>query len=200
MCWRRIPDCIWFWCESLWYRVRSVGRFQQRKWWYLSIDFREKFCYSYKWILFVVRPRKRIRKYYQHKLYLAKDRVERGLERVTNSGRTIRAKTFNVQIICKCQDVTKQRPSCSSKIDVMRQKEIFDSYYQNMKWSQKTLFIRASVKRSPVKMRKVQQFPLRQENLLMFTHLLMETVLSKSFAGIFSWNAFRSRHAEFSMP
>lgn len=102
---------------------------------------------------------------------MAKDRVERGIEHVTKTGRLIQGKTFSAQIICKCQDVKKQRPSCSSKIDVMRQKEIFDSYYQNMKWSQKTLFIRASIKRSAVKTKKVQQFPLRQLKAREFTHV-----------------------------
>lgn len=90
---------------------------------------------------------------------------------VSNTGRTIQAKTFDSQIICKCQNNKKQKPSCSSKIDVVRQKEIFDSYYQDMKWSQKTLFIRASVKRGPVKTKKVQRFPLRPLKEREFTNV-----------------------------
>lgn len=99
------------------------------------------------------RPRKRMRKYSAHKSYLAKDRVERGLERVTKRGRIISAKVFKPQIICKCLDNKKQKLSCSLKIDVVRQEEKFKSY-QDMKWSQKTFFLRNCVKRTSVKAKK----------------------------------------------
>lgn len=49
---------------------------------------------------------------------------------------------------------------CSTKIDVVRQKEIFDAFYQNADWTQKTLFIRTSVKTSPVASKKAALFPL----------------------------------------
>lgn len=118
-----------------------------------------------------MRPRKRIRKYYAHKSFIAKESVERGHEHITKKGRVVQAKTFDPQVICKCLDDKTQKLSCSSKIDVVRQKEIFDSYYQHMNWSQKTLFLRACVKREPVKTKKVQMFPLRPIKSKEFNHI-----------------------------
>lgn len=118
------------------------------------------------------RPRKRMRNNQAHKSSIAKDRVERGLERKTKNGeKTISAKIFNAQIICKCLDHKKQKLSCSHKIEVVRQKQIFDSYYQQMSWTQKTLFIRGHVKRQPVKTKRSRNFPLINLKNQNFNHL-----------------------------
>lgn len=116
--------------------------------------------------------RKRIRNYHSHKSFIAKEKVERGLERVTKkSKKVIRAKVFNAQIICKCLDSKKKKLSCSHKIGVVRQQEIFDSYYKQMSWMQKTLFIRGHVKRQPVKTKKTLDYPLLQLKSRNFNHL-----------------------------
>lgn len=106
--------------------------------------------------------RKRMRNYQSHKSFMAKERVERGLERFTKKGKkVIRGKVFKGQIICKCLDDKKQKLSCAHKIGIERQKVIFDSYYQGMSWTQKTLFIRGHVKRRPVKTKKSLVHSLR---------------------------------------
>lgn len=73
-----------------------------------------------------------------------KELVERGQERVTKTGRTIPAKKFFAQHYCKCSR------SCSVQIDVLGQRQIFDTYYA-MNWTAKTFFLRSCVKTTPVK-------------------------------------------------
>lgn len=75
---------------------------------------------------------------------IAKKNVESGNEHKTTSGRLIAAKKFEGQIICKCG------AGCCQKIDVLRQKEIFDNFYKTSNWTQKTLLIRGTVKKIPV--------------------------------------------------
>lgn len=117
------------------------------------------------------RPRKKMRHYQSHKSFIAKDRVERGLERVSKkSKKVIPTKVFNAQIICKCLDDKAQKLSCAHKINVVRQKEIFDCYYQQMNWTHKTMFIRGHVKRLPVKTKKCQNYPLLQMKSRNFNH------------------------------
>lgn len=90
-----------------------------------------------------------------HKKTIEKDKVERGIEHETRSGKIKKGKVFEAQTICKCL-----KEMCSTKIDVARQKEIFDSFYQKSNWTQKTLFLRTSVKTSPVAAKKSELFPL----------------------------------------
>lgn len=117
--------------------------------------------------LFTARPRKRKRKIESHKSYIAKQRVERGEEHQSKK-KKIAAKTFVAQNSCKCKD---PNSNCATVIHAIRQKEIFDSYYKKMQWSQKTLFIRASVKRTPVKTKRSALYPIIQLKPREFNHV-----------------------------
>lgn len=102
------------------------------------------------------RSRKRLRKPHMHKKAIAKQNVEKGRERITKSGRKIAGKTFQSQAICICSR------ECPIKIlvDVIRQKEIFDAYYNDASWSQKTLLIQSSVKTKNVQRKRSDIFPI----------------------------------------
>lgn len=113
-------------------------------------------------------PRKRIRKLEKHKSYIAKQNVERGLAH-EGKKKSIPAKLFTAQLICKC-DEKKQKLGCAKKINVQRQQELFEAYYYEMSWSQKTLFIRGNVKRQPVKTKKSSQYPISVLKNRNFTH------------------------------
>lgn len=124
----------------------------------------------YEYYFVIDRPRKRLRCHQTHKSSIAKENVERGMARKTKK-RNIPAKVFSAQIICKCLDNKKSRLSCSSKISVERQQEIFNVYYKDMCWSQKTLFIRSNVKRQPVKNKKSLSHPLIPIKKREFNHI-----------------------------
>lgn len=115
-------------------------------------------CFDFNWIFSAIalfRPRKKIYQPHLHKKSIAKDKVDRGIEHVTRSRKVTKGIVFEAQTICKCL-----KQLCSTKIDVVHQKEIFDAFYQNADWTQKTLFIRSSVKTSPVASKKSALFPL----------------------------------------
>lgn len=102
------------------------------------------------WLLLIGPPKKRIRKPATHKATIAKQRVESGAARRTKT-KSIPEKKFIAQVVCECLDNKKQTEGCPGKIGVERQKEIFDNFYQNMFWTQKTLYIRACVQRTQLK-------------------------------------------------
>lgn len=107
------------------------------------------------------KPRKRIRNLQNHKSFIAKQCVERGLERLTKKNRKIIAKkVFKVQSNCKCAGAIKKKLSCPQTIKSERQKQIFEAFYHEMCWSQKTMYIRSCVKREPVKSKKSNTHPL----------------------------------------
>lgn len=109
--------------------------------------------------MFTARPRKRIRKVHLHKSVIAKQLVERGAEHKTKN-KVIEAKVFIAQQTCKCTNKKNQNVSCAEKINVARQEHIFNTYYNEMLWTQKTLFIRGHAKRQPVKTKKSLSFPI----------------------------------------
>lgn len=92
------------------------------------------------------------RKRLDTKRLLKKKAVESGAERITKSGRQIKQKKFSLQTICRCDK------GCAQKIDALRQKQIFDSYY-GCSWANKTALIRSSVKRKPIKKEKINSKP-----------------------------------------
>lgn len=55
------------------------------------------------------------------------------------------SKVFEAQVICSCNK------QCCQKIDVLRQQEIFKTFYNLKNWTSKTLFIRGCVIRQPIK-------------------------------------------------
>lgn len=111
--------------------------------------------------------KKRIRRPTIHKKYLAKQKVQKGLEHFSRNGNLIPAKTFNVQTECKCNR------KCSENIDVQRQYEIFRSFYG---LSNKTLFLRGCVSRTEVKNRSSQQNPFSPSKVVLhnYTYKLLD--------------------------
>lgn len=94
------------------------------------------FCFK-KMFSFIVRPRKRAIRYKTHKAFISKTLVERGLEHVTKKKRKlIPQKVFGVQSSCKCSKGKKKKLNCNEKITAARQKQIFESYYEEMSWTQ----------------------------------------------------------------
>lgn len=54
-------------------------------------------------------------------------------------------KTFSAQVNCTC------KRKCANRIDVIKQREIFDLFHSLEKWSEKTKFLRTIVKRNETK-------------------------------------------------
>lgn len=96
------------------------------------------------------RTRKRVRRPTCHKKFLNKQKVEKGLEHFSKSGNLIPAKTFKVQMDCKC----------AKNIDVQRQYEIFKTFYELSSWSSKTIFLRGCMTRCEVENRLSDQNPI----------------------------------------
>lgn len=59
------------------------------------------------------------------------------------------------QIICSCR-----KAHCGVIIDIDRQLEIFDNYWKKFNWSQKSSFVRSSVKSKARVYRKSDHFPI----------------------------------------
>lgn len=93
--------------------------------------------------------------------------MERGEEHQAKK-KKIPAKVFVGQDTCKCKN---RNSNCSSVIHANRQKEIFDAYYKKMQWSQKTMFIRGSVKRQPVKTKRSALYPIIRMKPKEYNHI-----------------------------
>lgn len=93
----------------------------------------------------IPKSKKRIRRPTIHKKFLEKQKVQKGFEHFSRSGKLIPAKTFNVQLECKCTR------KCAEIIDVQRQYEIFKLFYELNSWTSKTLFLRGCMARNTVK-------------------------------------------------
>lgn len=89
--------------------------------------------------------RKRTRNIEQHKQYQQRVKVQSGLEHITKSRKVVPAKVFCEQTDCKC------KRKCAVKINIARQKTIFETFYGLPNWSQKTLFLRSFMKSRPTK-------------------------------------------------
>lgn len=89
--------------------------------------------------------RKRKRNPKLHKEFLRKRKVQRGEEHYSASGKIIKRKQFCGQIKCVC------KKNCADKIDILRQKELFDAFYAMKNWTEKTLFLRSFATRSPTR-------------------------------------------------
>lgn len=102
----------------------------------------------------IPKSKKRIRRPTIHKKYLDKQKVQKGLEHFSRSGKLIPAKFFKVQTECKCNR------KCSENIDVQRQYEIFKTFYELNSWTSKTLFLRGCMSRELVGSTLSQQNPI----------------------------------------
>lgn len=83
----------------------------------------------------------------RHKAFKRKQKVQSGEEHFSRSGKLIPGKKFVAQLKCPCQK------KCADKIDVIRQKEIFDDYYALPNWTQKTSFLFSLAERHSLKKR-----------------------------------------------
>lgn len=92
-----------------------------------------------------MRTRKKPRKLALRKAYVQKQKVQRGEQHISRSGKIIAGKTFAAQLNCGCMR------KCANEIDVVRQKEIFDDFYAIPNWTQKTLFLRSLATKKAVK-------------------------------------------------
>lgn len=105
------------------------------------------------------------------KRILQKTAVERGMKHLTKSGKIIEAKNFSCQTLCRCDK------GCGLKIDVVRQKEIYDAFY-NTNWSSKTAFIRSCVRRIPIKTKMSDLNPVTPAKNVQF-HLKFHLINDK---------------------
>lgn len=101
-----------------------------------------------------LKARKRVRRPHWHKKTIAKEMVERGIAHTSKTGKEIHGKSFKPQTACQCNR------HCPTKIDISRQGCIFDTYYNKFNWSQKTTFIRESIKVTEVKKKQLTLFPI----------------------------------------
>lgn len=88
------------------------------------------------------KSRKRTRNPEKHKSYQQKIIVQKGIEHMTKT-KVVQGKIFHGQNECGC------RKECANKINVMRQKEIFETFYDFKNWSQKTMYLRSLIKSVP---------------------------------------------------
>lgn len=103
------------------------------------------------------RPRKRTRNPHNHKETKRKKLVQHGDEHVSKSGSIIKRKKFHAQETCKC------KRNCSRKIDVVRQKQIFQEFYQFKNWSEKHIFLWSLMKSVEPKKKIIPIIPLTKK-------------------------------------
>lgn len=71
--------------------------------------------------------------------------MQKGLEHRTRSGNIIKSKTFQPQTKCSCSKKSAER------ILVVRQEQIFNTFYNLKNWTQKRLYLRSLIKTVPKK-------------------------------------------------
>lgn len=112
------------------------------------------------------KSRKRTRNIQEHKIYQKKLKVQSGLEHITKLGNVVPEKVFYEQAECVCKN------NCAEKIDVNRQKAIFNSFYSLENWSKKRLFLRSLIKTRPVK----ESFnPVTTKTRVMYDYFLLNS-------------------------
>lgn len=90
------------------------------------------------------KPRKRFVNTQHQRRFINKEKVQKGLAHVSQSGKIIAPKSFQGSSSCKCGK------RCVKKISMLRQFEIFSDFYKMPNWSSKTLFIRGCISRRQV--------------------------------------------------
>lgn len=98
-------------------------------------------------LLLKEKTRKRTRNPEKHVAFQQKVKVQKGLEHKSKSGKIIKAKIFREQTQCTggC------KKQCTHKINIVRQKEVFETFYNLENFSKKTLYLRSFVKTQPYK-------------------------------------------------
>lgn len=89
--------------------------------------------------------RKRTRNPIDHLAQIKKRKVQKGEEHTTTSGKIVNEKVFQPQVTCRCSR------KCPQRINIERQKMIFNCFYKLENWTQKILFLRTLSKTIQVK-------------------------------------------------
>lgn len=107
------------------------------------------------------KPQKRSSNPTRHAALIQKQLVQSGKAHFTASNRLIEEKVFNAQITCPCKF------KCHEKIDVVKQKEIFNHYYNDLSnWSAKTKYLRSLVERKPTKENLLPRINVKKKRFL----------------------------------
>lgn len=93
----------------------------------------------------IEKTRKRTRNPQNHKTFQQKQKIQKGLGYKTKSGNFVPPKKFYEQKNCGC------KKKCAEKVNLIRQKQIFDTFYSLENWSKKTLYLRSLVQSLPRK-------------------------------------------------
>lgn len=138
------------------------------------------------------KSRKRTRNPTMHKSFIRKQKVQKGEPHYSASGKLIEGKSFTGQIDCGC------KKHCADKIDILRQKELFDAFYAMENWTEETLFLRTLATRNPVRktlnpIKNIRKHDFHSESFLTDSeqiqhrvcHLFLEKVLQISNKRIF---------------
>lgn len=103
------------------------------------------------------KPRKRLRKNRTRKANVTHQKVQKGLEHHSRSGKLIAETKFQPQSKCLC------KMKCHTKIDVEQQNALFRNFYDFPDWSKKTLYLRSCVEKNPVKRKISDLNPIHQQ-------------------------------------
>lgn len=91
-------------------------------------------------------------------------KVQKGLEHYSRSGRLIAEKKFQPQSICLC------KMKCHTKINVEQQNALFKNFYEFPDWTKKTLYLRSSVERSKIERKLSDLNPIHQQKDRNYTY------------------------------
>lgn len=103
------------------------------------------------------KPRKRLRKEQGRKAFLNHQKVQRGQEHFSRSGKHIAETKFQPQTICPC------KLKCHMKIDVEQQQALFRNFYDFSDWTKKTLYLRSTVDKHAITSKKSELNPINQQ-------------------------------------
>lgn len=102
--------------------------------------------------------RKRTRNPNDHIANKKQEKLQKGEEYTTASGKVVKKKVFQAQTTCRCSR------KCTEHIKSERQLQVFNSYYNLKNWTQKTLFLRTLTKTERVKENLNPIINLKQRN------------------------------------
>lgn len=136
------------------------------------------------------KSRKRTRNPKQHKAYGKKQKVQKGEEYTTNTGKVMKKKIFQPQSTCQC------KRNCAENINCNRQKEIFDCYHKLENWTEKTLYLRSLTKTTSAKENLNPIISLKKRNFFNHCYLsdqsgVQHQVCSKFLLNCVQINRFR---------
>lgn len=129
--------------------------------------------------------RKRTRNPTSHLAHIKKQKVQKGEEHQTSSGKIVKGKVFQAQVTCKCSR------KCPQHINSDRQEEIFNCFYNLENWTQKTLFLRTLSKTERVKENLNAIINLKKRNTHTQYYLSDKTEMQQKVCMIFVLNCLQ---------